>query len=66
MEKVKFLCKQCGNPLQYEDTMDTEGSLEDGWFVERQLWSCEHCQVDYIIEQKGYFTGVQTLYFEKA
>lgn len=47
----EFKCKKCNQPLNWEDTYRTSGSIVEGYRTERQLWSCEHCQIDYTIEQ---------------
>ena len=40
------ICKVCGRDLDWEDTLDCCGGLLEGYVVERQLWSCEHCGRD--------------------
>lgn len=66
MNDDKFLCKQCGNPLEWEDTYDVSGGLLDGHLLERQLWTCPHCQKDYVIEQECELCKPQVVYFEEA
>ena len=66
MEEVKFLCKHCGNPLEYYDTLDTSGGLEDSYYMEHQIWTCESCQIDYIIDQVAELTNRKITYFEEA
>lgn len=48
-----FNCKKCGQPLDHEDTMDTEGGINEGYIIERQLWCCSHCHKDYVITQRA-------------
>ena len=66
MEKLKYLCKHCGDPLVWEDTYDAEGGIEEGWYSERQLWSCHRCDIDYVIEQCAKLTDLKTTYFQEA
>ena len=63
-----FNCRECGQPLEWEDTMDTSGGINEGYISERQLWTCNHCQKDYIIEQKVCLTDndVDIIDFEEA
>lgn len=48
-----FNCKNCGNPLDCEDVMDTEGGINEGYIIERQLWVCSNCHKDYVITQRA-------------
>lgn len=66
MNDDKFLCKHCGDPLEWVDTYDVSGGLSDGYLVERQLWSCHRCDIDYIIEQTCELCKPQVIYFEEA
>ena len=66
MEENEFLCKYCGDPLEWEDTYDVVGGLLDGHLSERQLWSCHRCDVDYIIEQECELCKPKVIYFEEA
>ena len=66
MENVKFLCKLCGDPLKWEDTIDADGGIEDKWYLERQLWTCRRCQKDYVIGLSVDITNPKLEYFEEA
>lgn len=66
MGNVKFLCKLCGDPLEWEDTIDTEGGIEDKWYLERQLWVCKRCQKDYVIGLSVDITNPKVEYFEES
>lgn len=63
-----FNCRNCGHPLDHEDTMDTEGGINEGYIIERQLWCCPNCQKDYIIEQRADIGegDVDIIYCEEA
>lgn len=41
-------CKHCHNELEWEDTFDTEGGIQEGYLIERQVWTCPNCHKDYI------------------
>lgn len=62
------ICKVCGRDLDWEDTLDCCGGLLEGYVVERQLWSCEHCGRDYIIELQISVKpeDIEQIYFEEA
>lgn len=62
----KFLCKQCGKLLEWLDTVDWEGGIAEGSIRERQIWTCEHCQKDYIIGAEADIKNVNVRYFEEA
>lgn len=62
---MEELCKCCGKPLEWVDTYDTEGGI-DSCIIERQLWTCEHCNKDYIITKQGYIKKVDIIDFEEA
>jgi transcriptional pleiotropic regulator of transition state genes len=66
-EKEKMNCKKCGKPLSYEDTFDIEGGIEENCFAERQSWTCENCNTEYIIEKVIEFNkkDIKTVYFEE-
>lgn len=51
-----FNCKNCGHPLDWTDTVDTEGGIQEGYIIERQVWHCHCCNKDYAIEQRADFT----------
>lgn len=42
-------CK-CGNELNWEDTIDVEGGLLEGYITEQQLWCCSKCGSDYCVQ----------------
>lgn len=62
----KFLCKYCGDPLEWEDILDTEGGIEDKWYLERQLWTCKRCDVGYVIGLSVDITNPKVEYFEES
>ena len=51
-----FNCNNCGHSLEWEDTIDIEGGIQEGYIVESQTWYCPYCHKNYVIEQKAYFT----------
>ncbi len=63
-----FNCKNCGHPLDHEDTMNTDGGINEGYIIERQLWCCSNCNKDYIIEQKIDISenDVDIIYYKEA
>ena len=63
---MKELCKCCGKPLEWAETYETEVGFEKGYIIEKQIWSCEHCNKDYIIEKQGYIKDVDIITFEEA
>lgn len=65
---MEELCKYCGKLLDQTDTIDREGGINEGYIIERQLWTCEHCQKDYIIEKQIYIKDedVDIINFEEA
>lgn len=65
MEK-RFLCKQCKKELYHEDTLDKSGSIRDGFIEEHQVWSCEYCQKDYIIDLYAEINDFKVANFEEA
>lgn len=50
-----FNCKNCGQPLEWVDTVDTEGGINEGYIIEHQAWTCPNCQKDYAITQQANF-----------
>ena len=42
--------------MEWIDTIDTEGGIQEGYIIENQVWHCLGCHKDYVIEQKVYFT----------
>ena len=48
-----FNCRKCGHPLDWVDTIDTEGGINEGYIIERQEWVCHCCNQSYIIEQRA-------------
>ena len=65
MERL-FLCKHCKKPLEYADTLDTEGSIDDGYIQEHQMWTCDHCDVTYVIDLWAKITNSEVTYFEEG
>ena len=51
-----FNCNNCGHSLEWEDTIDIEGGIQEGYIVESQTWYCPCCHKNYAIERKAYFT----------
>lgn len=49
-----FICR-CGNKLEWVDTFDTDGNLQEGYLSEKQEWHCPKCNKYYTIEQTIYF-----------
>jgi len=45
-------CKKCNNKLNWEDTHDAEGGVLEGYLIERQIWTCPHCQTDYCVSAR--------------
>lgn len=66
MNDDKFLCKHCGNPLEWEDTYSISGGLLVERLIERQLWTCLHCDIDYMIDQECELCKPQVVFFEEA
>lgn len=50
-----FNCKNCGKPLEWADTFRSEGGIQEGYLIEHQVWTCEHCQKDWVITQQANF-----------
>lgn len=48
-----FNCKNCGHPLDWADIVDTEGGINEGYIIERQVWVCHCCNKSYVIEQRA-------------
>lgn len=55
-------CCNCGNDLDLEDVFDHEGGIMEGFLIENQVWSCPHCQKEYIITQRVDFEEGQIIY----
>lgn len=53
--KEKIKCQKCGNTLEWEDTIDHDGGLWEEYLQELQLWSCSHCQIDYVVDAVVHF-----------
>ena len=49
---MELRCKKCGGNLIKEDTMDTYGGIDEDYYIEHQLYSCEKCGIDYIIDKR--------------
>lgn len=65
---MEIKCKKCGSPLEFDDCYDTDGGLDDGYIIERQLWCCSNCNKNYIIEQKADIGegDIDIIYYEEA
>lgn len=48
MNKVK--CPKCGKELSWLDTIDFEGSLLEGWVMERMVFGCGDCETEYTVD----------------
>ena len=65
---MELNCKKCGSPLEWADTIRNFGGIQEGYIIERQVWCCEQCKIDYIVEQRAEFleNDVNIIYFEEA
>ena len=65
---IELKCKKCNSPLEHYDTIDTDGGLEDDFYVERQIWGCDKCSLDYVVEKQIKFNpkDVNIIYFEEG
>lgn len=63
-----YNCKKCNNPLEWADTINVEGGINEGEFTERQIWTCPYCEAEYVIERQVNFEDkpVKTIYFEEG
>jgi len=43
-------CPYCHSKLQWEDTIDHFGGIDDGYFSELRVYSCDFCKQDYIAQ----------------
>ena len=50
MGNTKTKCPNCGEMMQWEDTLDVEGGLLEGYIIERMLFSCNNCNKDFITD----------------
>lgn len=64
MQEIK--CKNCGNPLEWEDTFRHDGNILEGYLHEYQLWSCSQCEQDFVVEQVVNFTDPQILSIKES
>ena len=62
----ELLCKCCGNKITHEDTLDTYGCIEDGYIQEHQIWSCEKCKIDYVVDIYAKIIEPKITYFEES
>ena len=65
---MELKCKKCGGNLIHEDTVDTFGGLEEDYYIEQQLYSCEKCKTEYIIDKRidVQESDIEITYFEEA
>lgn len=65
---MELKCKKCGGNLIHEDTVDTFGGLEEDYYIEQQLYSCEKCKTEYIIDKRidVQESDIKITYFEEA
>jgi len=62
-EDTEILCKCCGRPLEWEDTIDT--LVGNGTYTERQVWNCPHCEKEYGIDQEYTLANRKITSFEE-
>ena len=63
-----FRCKKCGELLEWVDTFDTEGGIQEGYIIENQVWHCNKCNQDFTITQRAEIgeNDVDITYFEES
>ena len=63
-----FICKNCGHQLDWEDTIDIEGGINEGYIIERQIWGCEKCDTSYVVEKRAYIkeNDIDIIYFRES
>ena len=66
MEELK--CKKCNGELEYYDTIDHEGGLDEGYIIERQVWGCEKCDTSYVVEKRADIkeSDIDIIYFRES
>lgn len=66
---MELKCKKCGGHLELEDTIDTDGSLDEGYFMEKRWYSCADCNQDYSVGinvKIPVFTEKDIIWFEES
>ena len=65
---MELRCKKCGGNLIKEDTMDTYGGIDEDYYIEHQLYSCEKCGIDYIVDKRIDIqeSDIEITYFKEA
>lgn len=48
-------CKKCGGRLNWEDTVNFEGGILEGYLLEEQIYICENCNTNYNIQARVNF-----------
>lgn len=46
---MELKCKNCGTTLQLEDCYDVDGGLDEGYILEKRLYSCPNCQTSWSV-----------------
>lgn len=59
-------CKKCGKNLIQEDIIDKSGGIDEGYVLEQQLWSCECCEIDYIVYARADLKNIDYSDFQEA
>lgn len=52
-------CDTCGGKLDWNDTLNYEGSLIEGWVIEHMLYKCKECGTQYLVDADISFTPNQ-------
>ena len=65
---MELKCKKCGGNHIKEDTVDRFGGIDEDYYIEQQLHSCEKCGTDYIIDKRIDIqeSDIEITYFEEA
>lgn len=65
---MELKCKKCNSNLELADVIRTFGGLEEDYYIERQVHSCDKCKIDYIVEKRIDIqeSDIQIVYFEEG
>ena len=65
---MELRCKKCNNELILADVIDTYGGLEEDYYIERQIHSCDKCKIDYVVEKRIDIqeSDIEVIYFEEG
>lgn len=63
MENPK--CPKCKCKLEWFDTTDSEGGIEESYLIETSVWGCNKCGQEYVIQERALLTDTQIIYFRK-